>query len=203
VNFLGPFSPPVMNTHGKVVFTAALTGPSVNSLNDFGIWSEGGGGLELIAREGQQAPGVPTGVVFGAIQGFNAPALNGRGQVIFKAGLSGPGITGANDFGLWAQDVHGQLHLVVREGDTLDVSDDPLNPDLRTVIGFSFENRSGNEDGVRSGFNEFGQVAFLASFTNGTQGLFVSDLVAVPEPGVGVIIAVFAASLVLQRGWIR
>jgi hypothetical protein len=134
---------------------------------------------------------------------MSSPALNGRGQVAFIAQLSGPGITNANDFGLWAQDIHGQLHLIVREGNMLDVSDDPLNPELRTVIGFSFENRSGNEDGVRSGFNEFGQIAFLASFANGTQGLFVSDLVAVPEPAVGVIIAIFAASLVLQRSWIR
>jgi hypothetical protein len=27
-----------------------------------------------------------------------------------------------------------------------------------------------------------GQVAFRATFTDGTQGVFVSDLVAVPEP---------------------
>jgi hypothetical protein len=203
VNFNSPFSPTVINTNGEVAFVAALVGPNLGS-NNAGIWSDvGGEGLKLIVREGQQAPGAPAGVIFESLQSFNAPTLNTRGQIAFRALLNGPGITLANDSGLWAQDARGQLHLIVREGDSLDVSDDPLNPELRTVIGFSFENRSGNEDGVRSGFNELGQVGFLASFTNGTQGLFVSNLVAVPEPAVCALVAVFAAALVLQRKWIR
>ena len=38
------------------------------------------------------------------------------------------------------------------------------------------------EDGRRSGFNDRGQLAFWAQFTDGTEGVFVTNLVAVPEP---------------------
>jgi hypothetical protein len=201
VNFFGTYGRPVMNANGDMAFFGMLLGPGIVTANDGGIWSEGGGeGLKLVAREGLQAPGTPSGVTFSLISTLlSSPALNGRGQVAFIAQLSGPGITNANDLGLWAQDVRGQLRLIVREGDMLDVSDDPLNPDLRTVLGFNFENRSGNEDGIGSGFNEFGQIAFLASFTNGSQGLFVSDMVVVPEPVVGALVVMLCAAFSARR----
>jgi hypothetical protein len=52
--------------------------------------------------------------------------------------------------------------------------------DFRTVSTVTLgslqqEAGSGNEDGRPSTFNDHGQVAFLASFTDGSSGVFVSD----------------------------
>jgi hypothetical protein len=60
VNFSG-FSNPRINDSGEVVFRSSLTGPGVSAANDRTLWSEGGGGLHLIAREGTAAPGAGVG----------------------------------------------------------------------------------------------------------------------------------------------
>jgi hypothetical protein len=59
--------------------------------------------------------------------------------------------------------------------------------DFRTINGLSFvgisgSGSTGNSDGRRSAFNNFGQLAFAANFTDGTSGVFVSNRVAIPEP---------------------
>ena len=57
-----PIVRPVVNELGEVAFTALLSDPIngtvVPYVNDAGIWSEGGGGLHLVARAGDEAPGV-------------------------------------------------------------------------------------------------------------------------------------------------
>jgi hypothetical protein len=185
VNFASsPFSERILNSRGETAFLSQLTGLSVTSSNNTALWSEGGGnGLKLLAREGQQAPGAQTGVVFGNFIFSDVPILNANGQAAFTGLLTGPGVTSQNNRGIWAQDLNGIVHLIARTGDLLDVSDDPLLPDFRTISTLNFQTRSGNDDGKRSGFNNRGQVAFRARFTDGSQGIFVSDLVAVPEPG--------------------
>ena len=77
----------------------------------------------------------------------------------------------------------GNLRLIVRQGDTIDVDDGP-GIDLRTIRYLSvFSSNTGNDDGRGSGFNDLGQLAFKATFTDGATGIFVSDRVAViPEP---------------------
>ncbi len=76
------FSTPVINAAEQTAFRADLTGPGVDLTNDRGIWSEGGGSLALVAREGDAAPG--TGVVFGSL--LENPVLNGAGQIAFNDG---------------------------------------------------------------------------------------------------------------------
>src|SRR5690348_12581572 len=52
---------------GQAAFAAKLTvgAGGVTTNSDSGLWSEQGGALNLVLREGAQAPGVPTGAVFG------------------------------------------------------------------------------------------------------------------------------------------
>lgn len=89
----------------------------------------------------------------------------------------------SNENGIWAQDLSGELKLIARTGDQLDVDDGP-GTDFRTISDLSFIGGVGAEDYVeRSGFNDQGQLAFSATFTDGSSGVFVSNLVAVPEPG--------------------
>jgi hypothetical protein len=76
------------------------------------------------------------------------------------------------------------VQLIARTGQLMDVSDDPMHPDLRTISALKFSSGRSSDGGagIAGGFDNQGQVGFTANFTNGTQGFFVSNLVAVPEP---------------------
>jgi hypothetical protein len=160
-----------------------LAGDGINYSNNTGLWTEGGGnGLRLLAREGDQVPDLSDGIHFGEFYFSDSPILNANGQSAFTARLTGVGIDSSNNMSILAEDMTGNVHLIARTGNLLDVSDDPMNPDMRTIGALSFQTRSGNDDGKASGFNDRGQLAFWARFTDGTEGIFVSNLVAVPEP---------------------
>ncbi|MCH8839967.1 MAG: PEP-CTERM sorting domain-containing protein, partial [Planctomycetes bacterium] len=198
VNFRGFCCVRVLNGAGQTAFLGTLTGTGVTSSNDRGIWSEGGGaGLALVAREGDSAPGTPSGVNFRTFNIPNIPVLNGAGQTAFLGFLTGTGVDFTNDHGIWAEDLSGSLSLVARAGDLLDIDDGP-GVDLRTISDLIFTADSGNEDGRANGFNDLGQLVFGATFTDGSQGVFVSDLVAVPEPGT-FLLATLASLLGIGR----
>jgi len=195
------FSRPVLNSAGQTAFWGQLTGTGVSrNFNDTGLWREKPAGdvIELVARAGNQVPGMEAGFYFRNLSQFDPPALNGAGQIAFQAYYA----NGKGDFGsgIWAEDLDGTLQLIARTGDLLDVSDDPHLEDLRTIsdIMFNFDlfedTGTGNEDGRRSSFNDRGQLAFTALFTDGTSGVFVSNLVAVPEPTTSCL--VLACSLI-------
>lgn len=170
---------PNINAAGHLVFSATLTGTNVDGTNDFSLWSEGAdGSLSVVAREGDAVPGASSGINFSF---FYSPVLNSNGQTAFMGLVSGAGIDDSNDRGIWAEDMFGNVHLIALEGDLLDVDDGP-GTDFRTIRELSFYGRSGNDDGFRSGFNDLGQIAYRAAFTDGSEGIFISNLVMVPEP---------------------
>jgi hypothetical protein len=167
---------PVLNNAGQTAFWATLAGSGVIfETNDQGIWSEGSGNLSLIARSGSQAPGTPSGVVFNQFSfGQSLIALNDAGQTAFFASVTGSGVDGTNTHGLWATDQSGALQLIARYGSLLEVAPG----DVRTIAGLSFFANTGNSDGRPSSFNNVGQLAFVAYFTDGSSGVFVSNAVA-------------------------
>lgn len=175
VAFFG-FGFPLLNGAGQIAFRGNLTGSEVGSSNDSGIWvTDSNGLLQLIAREGAAAPGAESGVNFAS---FFPPMLNGAEQVAFAASLTGPGVDGSNNSGVWATDSDGLLQLIVRKGDLFNVNDDEPIEDLRTISNPSLFTNSGNEDGRRSSLNGIGQIAFKLEFTDGSQGIFISNVVA-------------------------
>jgi hypothetical protein len=103
------------------------------------------------------------------------PSLNSAGQIAFRAELIGDGVDSSNDRGIWATDANGDLQLIARTGDQLEVAPG----DSRTLAELDFVSVSNNSDGRRSAFNNVGQLAFWASFTDGSQGVFVSNKVAI------------------------
>ena len=95
------FFTPTINAAGQTAFVAF---PS-NFVA--GIWSEGSGSLSLVARLSEQAPGTPAGVTFITFLGgtsYNRPLLNDAGQVTFQAGVTGPGVNGPNNNGVWSDE---------------------------------------------------------------------------------------------------
>jgi len=188
VNFQA-FSSPVLNSAGNTAFHADLTGSSVDQTNNEGIWSERSGSLTLVARKGQQALGTPVGVTYGGAVGFLSRSfgkivLNSADQIAYSGSVIGNGINNTNDEGIWAVDRVGTLHLIAREGDLLEVSPG----DSRTISSLSFGE-----------FNDLGQLAFWAKFTNGTSGIFVSNLATLPEPNTLLLVATASVALALSR----
>jgi hypothetical protein len=163
------FSDALLNGEGQIAFQAVLAGTGVTTANNASLWSTTSGALSLVAREGSQAAGAADGQIFSA---FTTPALNAAGQLAFAATLTGTGISTANDRGIWAQGLDGGLRLVAQEGGSLEVA-----PGMtKTISEIHFTGGGNTEDGRRIGFNDYGEVAFLATFTDGTSGLFVSDV---------------------------
>src|SRR4030095_4353564 len=88
-----------------------------------GRWAVLGGTLWLIARKGDAAPGLPNGATFVAFKQLVLP--NDAGPAVL-ATVKGPGISGANNLGLWAAGGPGALELVSRKGDDVPVGADVL-----------------------------------------------------------------------------
>jgi hypothetical protein len=174
--------PPMLSNSDRLVFTATLQrdGSSVGA----GFWSLQNGTYELIFRDSDPVPGAPPEDKFGG--GGNKLTMNHLGRIAFLGSLQvGFGdANSSNHFGIWAEDQLDKLRLIVRTGDTIDVDSGP-GVDLRTIASLNFFGNEGSgpsSEGHQSGFNDLGQIAFMATFTDGSSGVFLSNLVAVPEP---------------------
>lgn len=190
------FTSPVMNADGQIVFQANLSGTGVNSSNEDGIYLLDNGTLIEVARAGDTAPQNESGAVFLAVEN---PVINANGQVAFLAFLDNTTGGLADNFALYATDTEGQLIQIIREGQQFDVDDDPVVQDLRTVVDIGILEDTGNQEGRPSGFNDQGQIAFRASFSDGSEGIFVSDLVIIPEPSSLALLALCTPTLL--RRW--
>jgi hypothetical protein len=173
---------PSFNSTGTVGFHSLLTGPGIDGTNDSAIWEISSGVLSVIAREGSQAPGTNPGTVFNSL---TAPAINDSGQLVFGADLTGSGVDNTNDRGVWAQ-LGAGLELIAREGNSFEVAPG----DLREIDVLSFF-------GGPDQFNNLGQILFHASFTDGSQGLFVAS---VPEPGTTLILTSLMPLILRRQG---
>ncbi len=95
-----------MNDIGDTAFLISLSDGSGS------IWVHRSGSLNLVAREGTQAPGRPAGVNFAFLSG---PLINDAGQTAFSSLLEGPGVDETNRFAVWSEGL-GSVALVARLG---------------------------------------------------------------------------------------
>ena len=185
----------VLNSEGKMAFLGRLVGEGVHGSNNHAIWSEGGGSLDLLARQGSLAPGTN-----GNFISFQSLVFNDAGQAGFLAKLRGSDLSFKKNSGIWAQDKSGNLRLIVQKGDLIDVEEGP-GTDFRAIQTLLLAESGVTEDG-KSGFNNRGQLAFRAVFTDGTSGIFVSNLVAVPEPS-SLVLFILAVAMPTRRRDLR
>jgi hypothetical protein len=172
---------PLIGESGKV---AVLTQAESGTQSRGGIWEESETGLRLVALGGNQAPGAQPGKTFEFIQ---LPYMNNAGQIVFSATIDdGNPATQSNEVGIWAQDRQGELQLIVKSGDMLEVAPGVLSEVGNVSFSWHF-----NEDQI---INDRGEILFHARFMDGTQAIVVSDVVAIPEPS-GCVLAVGLAML--------
>ena len=101
------FSSPVINDNVEVAFRGSLSG-NVSDENNSGIWagSPDGvsiGGIELLAREGDQAPDAP-GAFFESLREGTTFSFNNSSEIAFLAGIDGePEFVDVDtDQGIWS-----------------------------------------------------------------------------------------------------
>jgi hypothetical protein len=196
VHFIDTFDP-VLNASSRVAFLAVVAGENVGAANEVGLWSSGmslDGLPRLIARQGDAAPDCEPGFVFGAMLD---PSLNSAGQTAFMAAgyQLVEGMIADSAFGIWGQDRNGDLRLVARVGQIVEVGPG----DYREIASIVFASKTGGEDGRARGLNDLGQVAFRATFVDGSSGVFVSDVLTVPEARAGTLLFLLASCLGLKR----
>ena len=190
VTFKG-FARVPISSSGAVGFLGVLQGTGiVQNVNDRGVWTDIDGTLELMMRLGDQAPGVEAGVIF---DNAVTPQIAGD-MLVIGAFLSGPGTHSENNKGFWAYR-NGQLELILREGDEIEVAPGVFKTIAQ--LGSLHSGGLGTESGSAFSLNEAGDVAFQAELTDGTEGIFV--LTVVPEPSSAVLLF-GVAPLLVRRG---
>jgi hypothetical protein len=156
------FDDPDLNDAGQVAFRARLDASGiggVNEANDSGLWGpDASGGLSLLAREGDDAPGAPAGARFRDFR--HVLDLNDTGEVAFQGSfeLGDGGVSSGS--GIWKTDGAGGMELVVRTGDPA-----PGGPTGSVMGGLDW----------RTLLNDHGEVAFLGSLAVGTGGVSWND----------------------------
>lgn len=184
----------ILDTGGRGIFTSSggdyttivdtsgsfesLSYLAINNAGTVAFWASLDAGGEAIFTS---SGGDYTTIVdsSGLFDNFSVPAINNAGTVAFGASLDAGGygiFTGADP----------AVDKVIVTGDTLFGS---------TVTNLRFS---------RNGFNDAGQIAFVASLENGRQGLFRADPEAqlptsVPEPGSIVGLGLLGLSTFLIR----
>jgi hypothetical protein len=130
---------PVLDDAGCVAFVASLTGPDVDEdENGESLWRACSGHLQLVARQGWQAPGLPDGV---NLSTFASLSGNRSGALAFEAMLQGPAVDSTNNVAVFLGFPEA-LEPVVRRGDAL-----PGQPAGVTFSNLSFPQVSVNRAG--------------------------------------------------------
>ena len=163
----GKFGDPVLAPGtDSVAFPATLSG--VSSVTDATLWwKPTNGPLKLLAREGVRPEGLPTGTKWEAFPTLALPG--GETGPIFVATLkqNTGGVDASNDKGVWAVDSVGNLRLLFRKGDTIEG---------RELKGFTVLNAVSGSPGVTRSFNNYGQLVWRATFTDGSNAIVVTQV---------------------------
>lgn len=109
----GSYGRITLNAAREHLFPSFLLGDGITPDNDFALYYGQAGGLQVLVREGEQATGMPAGIVFDRIQ---ANDLNEEGLALGVGVVRGPGVGEANDIGIWMGEP-GTFALILAETD--------------------------------------------------------------------------------------
>jgi hypothetical protein len=162
------FSEIKINDKGEVLFLARVTGgsPPVDAASDDALygWSAGGG-LQLIAAEGEVAPG--TAGVFYRLTGYSA---HEGGDLAFNGTLRNGvgGVTRRSDHGVWTVSSLGApANLLIQSGDDFDDADGDGDDEKIHRVFVTSSDDGGT--GGRSGAVACGNVAVVVTYDQNRQ----------------------------------
>lgn len=138
IGLFGFLGPPLLNAVGGVAFRGSLDLPRGGVPQDGALWATATAGLQLLAREGDDAVGQPGGVEFD--DPFTPLSVTDRGETYFLVGLNADGRRIAVDRGLYRSNFDGELALLLRTGEA-----SPGLDEGEVFVGF--ENTRFNERG--------------------------------------------------------
>lgn len=165
--FVG-FSMPAINRRGGLCFFAEVGVNDVSS--QWGLYRLEGSVMSLVAKSFESAPGCG-GAVFGDSIYGGLTTLNDRGHLVFMGDLSdgSRGLFGVGDDGVVRFIAATQRGLEVTSGDT-------------RVVSFLMlaEQVDHGALAAREAISNDGHVAFLARFTDGSEGVFRAHLPVAP-----------------------
>jgi uncharacterized delta-60 repeat protein len=166
--YYSAISDPVGGAGGATAFTGVLAGTGVTPKNKSGIWFAANGvNSKLLARTGDLAPG---GGRWSEFTSLALPTDAARGP-IFLGKLTPSAVdlvTAKNNVRLWAVDSTGGLQLIFRTG-----QDAIANGATKQVKSFIALAPAATSLGAASSYDNHGNIAILATFTDGAQALLV------------------------------
>jgi hypothetical protein len=151
-------SPTISQGFGNLAqcgFGCTLTG-AVTTADDNALFIGSTGGVTLVNREGDAAPGLP-GVLMGTANFATSYSDYQGGSIAFYSTLTGAGVTVFNDTSMWLGRP-GNLQLIAREGDAA--------PGFEYLPGFvsaTFGDTNTGSSGIVAGsvqVNNYGQMVF-------------------------------------------
>lgn len=149
------------NEAGQVLLSGPIAGPDVDATNDQTVWLGDSSTLRLIAREGDQAPGMPAGVSLFSVSppihdgDFKGEVLNDTGQSVLDVELAEDGVN--SDLTAIYVEHAGSFRLVAKDGDAA--------PGLREGVVF--------QSVFSLGIDAAGQTAFVGTLEG--QGFDVTN----------------------------
>lgn len=155
------------NVNGLIAFQGFLviTG-AVTAANDTGLWAGTPGNYQLVAREGDVAPGTG-GSTFGALNGANV-FINDANQVLFANTLAGGGAAGN---ALWVWDAAQGLRPVVLVTDQIEI----VPTVFKTITSFT-TNTTSNVDGAALTFAHNGTLGLRVNLNDGSRAIMTVSI---------------------------
>lgn len=160
------FGTPSIGGKGDICFFAYLVSGAD------GLYCEIDDVLQVVVREDDTLPALAPGEMVGDLLWM--PVVNTHGQVLFFSQVQD---AAGFDVTIWMRDTLGELILIARASDPLEVSPGVFKT-VYTIDTPTGEYLGGIGSGDATVFNDRGEVVFLADFTDGSEGIFVAQ----PEP---------------------
>gem|GEM_PF-4821423 len=163
---------PVLGGDNGLAFPATIKGTGIKGASATTLWYRAPNATEagLFAQGGHTGGGVPEVSADAEWVTFPSLAIGGTRGPIFIATLkpSKGGVLKNQTQGVWATDYTGTLRLLVQTGVT--------QIDNKTVKSFTLLKALPGSTGVTRSFNDFGEVAWLATFTDGTTAIVKTEV---------------------------
>jgi hypothetical protein len=138
------------NASGQIAFASFLYGTGITSQVGLeSLWSGAPGNIALLAKQGDQAPGMAVGIKYTTLgSSYLTPPISASGQSVFIGSFAGSGVTSSNNTALWFG-TPGNVSQIARTGSQA--------PGVTSGANFS----SFNPPTI----NSVGQVLFSATLT--------------------------------------